>query len=86
MSIVMTRGMRKKLDEALQESVRNGRPIFELDLSKVDNKIVTAFHRNDALETTTKKIESNTGTIQLLEFMGEPFLRLMPIMLQQKVF
>jgi len=51
----------------------------------VDDNIVTVFHSSDALETTTKKIELNTKTIQLPKLMGEPLLRLTPIMLQQGV-
>jgi hypothetical protein len=78
-------GMRKKLDEVLQESAENGWLISKLDLSKVDDNIVTMFHSSDALETTTKKIELNTKTIQLPKLMGEPLLRLTPIMLQQGV-
>jgi hypothetical protein len=63
----------------------NGQSIFELDLSKVDDNIVSTFHSSDMLEITIEKIEPDTGIIQLLKLMGEPFLRLTPIMLQQGV-
>jgi hypothetical protein len=46
--------MWKKLDEVLQESVKNGQLIPKSNLSKVDNKIVIAFHSSDALETIIK--------------------------------
>ncbi len=47
--------MWKKLDEVLQESVRNGKSIFESNLFRVDNEIVITFHCNDVLETIIKK-------------------------------
>jgi hypothetical protein len=58
MLIIMTKGMRKKLDEVLQESVKNGELVFKPNLSRVDNEIVIAFHSSDALEIT---IENKTG-------------------------
>jgi hypothetical protein len=55
MSTVMMNGMHKKLDEVLQESVRNGQSISELDLCRVDKNIVIAFQSNDMLEIVIKK-------------------------------
>ncbi len=52
----------------------------------MDDDIITAFHSSDALEIATKKIELDIETIQLLELMGAPLLRLMPITLQQGIF
>jgi hypothetical protein len=64
MSIVMIRRMWKKLNEALWKNVRNGQSIFESNLSKVDDNIITVFHRNDALEIT-KKTKLDTEIVQL---------------------
>jgi hypothetical protein len=82
MSIVMMKGMQKKLDEVLQESARNGQSILELDLCKVDKNIVIAFQSNDVLEIVIKKIEPNIRKIQLSKLMGEPFSRLTLVTLQ----
>jgi len=43
------------LDEALQESARSGRPISKLNLSRMDDHIVIAFHISNVLEIATKK-------------------------------
>ncbi len=77
------KGMWKKLDEVLYESARNGWPIFEQDLSRGDDDIVTTFDNSDVLKTTTEKIELDIETFQLLELMGEPLPRLTPVTLQQ---
>jgi hypothetical protein len=66
------KGMRKKLDKVLQESARNGWPISELDLSRMDDDIIIVFHNSNMLKTTTKKIELDTETIHLPKLMGEP--------------
>jgi hypothetical protein len=86
MLIVMMKGMYKKLDEALQESARSGRSISKLNLSRMDDHIVTAFHISNVLEIATKKIKPNTKIIQVLELMGELLLKLTSVTLQQGVF
>jgi hypothetical protein len=63
--------MRKKLDEVLQESARNGQSISKPDLSIVDDDIVTTFHNNDVLETAIEKTKLNTKIVQLSKLMGE---------------
>ncbi len=39
----------------------------------MDDDIVIAFHSNDTLETTTKKIEPDIRIVQLSELMGGAF-------------
>jgi predicted transcriptional regulator len=78
----MMNGMHKKLDEVLQESVRNGQSISELDLCRVDKNIVIAFQSNDMLEIVIKKKEPDIRKIQLSKLMTEPFPRLTHVTLQ----
>jgi len=47
--------------------------IYKPDLSQMDDDIVIAFHSNDTLETTTKKIEPDIRIVQLSELMGGAF-------------
>ncbi len=81
----MMRGMRKKLDEVLQENARNGQSIPKPNLSIMDNDIITTFHNNDVLETVIEKTKPNTKVVQLPKLMGEPLQRLTSITLQQGV-
>ncbi len=51
----------------------------------MDDDIVIAFHSNDALEIVTEKIKLDVETIQLPKLMGEPFLKIILVTLQQGV-
>ncbi len=51
----------------------------------MDDDIVIAFHSNDALEIVIEKIKLDIETIQLPKLMGEPFLKIILVTLQQGV-
>jgi hypothetical protein len=65
--------MRKKLDEILQDSARNGQLISESNISRVDDDIIIALHGSDVLDTI-KKNRTGHRNISIIEIDGGAFL------------